>query len=340
MKLPESRCEPVGSAPQELTTPGLRTRQIGDQRKKQPELVVYPGEASELLVQITNVSSDDLELEVAVSGAFPSDWCQLGVEGSRLPRGSTIEAVLYFQIAPDFFESPAGHQGGQPFTLDYPGLIEFAYHPVEGEVTERYSREFMLFVRPRSLYLDFLPDLFREVDFVARFLKVFEETLEPNVHMLANLWAYLNPKTAPEAMLPFLAHWVGWPLTPQLPLSRQRQLIAGAVQLYQWRGTRRGLRFAIHLFTDLPFEETVPEAEKAISIQELGGRGFIMGETRLGRDATMGGGQPYHFIVTLRHPVHHEIDRALIEQVIDQEKPAFCTYELYTEVIDISGLVA
>lgn len=331
MTLPESRCQPVGQAAG-MAKLGVQRRQpMAALPKSACELVIYPGEASELLVQLENVGTQDLDIDLAVTGTFPRHWCRLGSEGTSLPRGSTTEAVLYFQLEPDFFESSATQPGQEPWQLDYTGTFEVRYRWPEREQQVHQTAEFQIFVRPRSLYLNFLPDMYREVDFVSRFLKIFEQTFEPNVWMLSNLWAYLDPKTAPEAMLPFLAHWVGWPLTPQLSLARQRQLIAGAVELYRWRGTRWGLRYAIHLFTDLSLDDTLPEAEQQIAIQEFGGRGFVVGETRLGRDATMGGGRPYHFIVRLRPPAGHAINLPLVYQVIDKEKPAFCTYELYME---------
>lgn len=332
MTLPDGRCDAIGQ-PTDTATWGVNQSNSDVLSHQRPcTLVVYPGEASELLVQLENVSDRDLEIDAHVTGTFPNQWCRLGLEGQSLPRGSTMEAVLYFQIAADFFESPVGHQAGQPLTLDYNGDFELRYRqPEQDNYTAHQTAAFQVFVRPHSLYLDFLPDIYREVDFVGRFLKIFEQTFEPNVQMWSNLWAYIDPKTAPEAMLPFLAHWVGWPLTPQLSLQRQRQLIAGAVELYRWRGTRRGLRYAIHLFTDLPLDEDRPETEKSISIQEIGGRGFVLGETRLGRDATMGGGQPYHFRVHLRPQPDQDLNLPLIYQVIDKEKPAFCTYELYME---------
>jgi len=63
------------------------------------------------------------------------------------------------------------------------------------------------------LYAKFLPAIYQELDFVGRFLKIFEQAFEPAVNSLDTLWAYLDPTTAPQGLLPFLAHWVGW--TPQ-----------------------------------------------------------------------------------------------------------------------------
>ncbi|WP_072619509.1 phage tail protein [Spirulina major] len=327
MKLPEGRHQAIAAshdqrsqitlaAPTEETTPQACT------------LVIYPGEPSELLVRLENLTADPLRVALDVLGNFPAHWCQVGGEGNEIPPAGRMEVVLYFQVEADFFESPLGPPAGTPLQLDYAGQFVATYTTTTGGQPTQQAAEFQVLVRPRSLYLDFLPDVYREVDFVGRFLKIFEQAFEPDVQILNSLWAYLHPRTAPDALIPFLAYWVGWPLTPQLSLATQRRLIAGALQLYRWRGTRRGLKYAIHLFTDLPFEGNGGE-DPAIQITEIGGRGFVLGETRLGRGATMGGGQPYHFVVELRSPSANPIDPDLVRKVIEQEKPAFCSYELY-----------
>jgi len=134
--------------------------------------------------------------------------------------------------------------------------------------------------------------------------------------------------TAPEALLPFLAHWVAWPIDRRWDVKQQRRLIRNAVELYRWHGTRRGLRFYLHLYTELPLDEDLPEDEKHISIEEIFTRGFVMGETLIGTDSMLGGGRPFHFIVRLRPEPDKRIDEGLVRGIIDREKPAFCTYDL------------
>jgi phage tail-like protein len=74
---------------------------------------------------------------------------------------------------------------------------------------------FPLVVRPDSAYLNFLPSFYQDVDFIGRFLSIFEQGFDPAVQAIDTLWAYLDPLTAPEALLPFLAHWVAWKLDPR-----------------------------------------------------------------------------------------------------------------------------
>lgn len=250
-----------------------------------------------------------------------------------------MEAVLYFQLAADFFEAQDALGPAEFLILDYQGqlIVHYAQSDPSQDSDQppalpyRDAANFDLHVRPRSLYRNFVPELYREVDFIGRLLKIFEQTFEPAVQTLDTLWAYLDPLMAPRALLPFLAHWVGWPLMPGIPVNRQRQLIQQAMTLYRWRGTRRGLRLYLHLYTDLPLDDDRSEAEKHICIQEVLGPGFVVGAAQLGQDTLIGGGQPYHFIVYLRPDTPEQLDSNLIHQIIAQEKPAFCTYDLYIE---------
>ena len=106
------------------------------------------------------------------------------------------------------------------------------------------------------------------------------------------------------------------------------------MELYRWRGTRRGLRLYLHLYTGLPLDDDIPqEANKHISITEPFSSGMVIGSSYLGVDTMLGGGNPYHFVVRLRFEGDRTIDEQLVRRIIDSEKPAFCTYELIVENI-------
>jgi phage tail-like protein len=293
-------------------------------------VLLHPGEPSEMVVQLENLGNRTLQLDLHVEGDFPSEWCRIGMEGRELLPGQRMEAVLYFQPTANFFEDNQLH--AESLILDYSSRLYVYYTPENTDRRLLESAAFNLYVRPRSLYLDFLPMLYREVDFISRFLKIFEQAFEPAVQSLDVLWAYLDPLTAPKTLLPFLAHWVAWPLDPRWTIQKQRRLIRQAMEIYRWRGTRRGLRHYLHLYTDLPLDEEVPEeANKHIGIEELFGDGFVLSSTRMGEDSIIGGGRPFHFIVTLRPDLGVQIDEGLVRYIIEQEKPAFCTYEFYVE---------
>ncbi|MGK7891352.1 MAG: phage tail protein, partial [Leptolyngbyaceae cyanobacterium] len=138
--------------------------------------------------------------------------------------------------------------------------------------------------------------------------------------------------TAPQTMLPFLAHWVGWNFQGNLSLDQQRVLIRYAIEIYRWRGTRRGLRLYLHLATGLPLDDHLPdEAQKSIGIHENFSQGHVLGQAQLGTSAIIGGSRPYYFCVRLRPPADHPLDEVLIRSIIEQEKPVFCHYDLFIE---------
>jgi phage tail-like protein len=307
-------------------------------------LIVYPGEPSEIVLHVKNLRQEQaLPLSFKVEGNFPSEWCQLGIEGNEIPAAAQMDALLYIHIPESFFEDQQAIRPGEHLQLKYHVLITIT----NLEQTKSEQIEFNLYVRPRSLYLNFLPNLYREadrdesltrrsaeVDLIGRFLKIFEQAFEPAVHSLDAMWANLDPLTAPQAMLPFLAHWVGWTTTPGWELASQRRLIRQAIELYRWRGTRRGLRLYLHAYTGLPLDDSLlDEAQKHISITEAFGSGFILGDALLGK-AILGNGRSHHFSVRLRintdYPVE-PINESILHQIIQQEKPAFCTYDLTIE---------
>jgi phage tail-like protein len=255
------------------------------------------------------------------------------MEGTMLLPGQSMEAVLYFQIPGDWFESD--QVSGN---IDRVGRLSVNWFEPDTGKRQIEWTNFRLGIRPRSLYLNFLPAIYQDVDFVGRLLKIFEESFEPTVQTLDSLWAYLDPLTAPEALLPFLAHWVGWDPNFYLTADRQRRFIRHAMEIYRWRGTKYGLRLYLHLATGLPLDEDKSEAEQHISIVESFGRGLVLGSASLGTDALVGGGRAFHFKVRLKVPIDSSrslmLDESLIRQVIEQEKPAFCTYELQIEEED------
>ncbi|MEH1916925.1 phage tail protein [Nostoc sp.] len=297
-------------------------------------LLLHPGHPSEMIVQVQNLEQRPLRVSLSVEGNFPSQWCQIGTEGSEIPPRGQMDAVLYFSIPDTFFEDQEAisPEKKDKLTLNFRSLITLHIDPgTDNEQIER-SEYFDLYIRPYTAYMEFLPILYREVDFIGRFMKIFEQAFQPIVDSYNVMWANLDPLTAPQALLPFMAHWVAWQVDSVWDLQQQRRLIRRAVELYRWRGTRKGLRLYLHLYTGLPLDEHLPnEADKHISITEPFGPSFIIGDAQLG-NAVLAGGQPYHFIVRLRSNISSGvINEELIQRIIEQEKPAFCTYELSIE---------
>ena len=290
-------------------------------------LIVAPGERSQMTLYLHNPIEETLEVELEVTGDFPEEWCQWNLEGQELRFQETMLVGIYFNVPLHWLES----QPLETIRLNYQATVNIYLQRPGRDNRELQQFGFKFCLRPDSLYLNFLPAIYREVDLVGRLLKVFEQAFEPTVDAYEAMWAYLDPLAAPESLLPFLAHWVGWDLLSTIPWERQRYLIRNAVSIYRWRGTKKGLRFYLHLYTNLPLDEDLPEGAKHICIEETLGTGFVLGEAHLGDDAVLGGGRPYHFTVRLRSSRDCSLDENLIRKIIDAEKPVWCTYDLYLE---------
>ena len=94
-----------------------------------------------------------------------------------------------------------------------------------------------------------LPAVFQEDPFAMRFTAGFDDVLAPVFATLDCLDAYIDPLTAPEDFLDWLAGWVGLILDETWPIDRRRAVIAHSVELYRMRGTMAGLAAHVAIFT-------------------------------------------------------------------------------------------
>jgi hypothetical protein len=142
----------------------------------------------------------------------------------------------------------------------------------------------------------------------------------PSEEILGEVETTFMAYRAPQRFVPYLARWVDLDrfflassnecpesneAVPRrsIGLGNLRELIAAAAYLSQWRGTSRGLVLFLETATGVQgfeIDEQVPAAD--------------------------GLPRPFHLLV--RAPGGTETHRALIERIIEQEKPAYVTYEL------------
>jgi phage tail-like protein len=95
----------------------------------------------------------------------------------------------------------------------------------------------------------YLPSLYQEDDFAQRFLSAFDAALAPIFSTLDNLTAYMDPWLAPEDFLDWLGSWFGLVLDEAWSVERRRALVANAFEFYRMRGTSRGLKAHVEVFT-------------------------------------------------------------------------------------------
>jgi phage tail-like protein len=151
-------------------------------------------------------------------------------------------------------------------------------------------------------------------------LEVMEILHAPAEEVLAQLETYFNANSTSDSFVPYLACWVDldrfFPFysaqPPEVqrstdPIStgtgRLRELIAAAAYLSQWRGTAKGLKL---------FFETA-----------TGMQGFELLENVADEN-----GIPRSFHIRIIAPPQAAAHVALIERIVEQEKPAYVSYDL------------
>jgi len=174
----------------------------------------------------------------------------------------------------------------------------------------------------RSKLLQYLPGLFSEGEessFLGRYLLIFETILDSVDLTISHLPSYFAADTAPEEFLSWLASWVGLVLDDGWPVERRRAVLANAIELHRWRGTKRGLTDHLVLYTGIK-----PEIVE-------GGSGFKLGSrSRLGHQLMLGSGdRSNHFSVVFRVDDVAAFDRNRISTVIEAQRPAHCSYALF-----------
>jgi phage tail-like protein len=105
---------------------------------------------------------------------------------------------------------------------------------------------------PRFSYLErYLPAVYREDDvsasFLDRFLANTEGVATTIEGRIATAQLLFDPRTSPTGALDWLASWFGVVLDPAWGELKRRLLLSHAMDLFQWRGTVRGLHAALAL---------------------------------------------------------------------------------------------
>jgi phage tail-like protein len=149
-----------------------------------------------------------------------------------------------------------------------------------------------------SSYLQHLPIIFQDNDFLSRYLMILESIWEPLEQRQDHIAAYFDPATCPATFLPWLVSWVDPSLATHWPEARVRTLLAEAMDLYRWRGTRYGVARMIEVCTGLTPQIVEDPAT------------------------------PFVFSVRLTVPAGASLDRRLIEGLIQAQKPAHAGYVL------------
>jgi phage tail-like protein len=150
----------------------------------------------------------------------------------------------------------------------------------------------------RSRWLQYLPYIYSEDEFLGRYLLLFEDLFGPLDQVIAHFDLFLDPRTAPESFLSVLAGWLGLVLDDRWPAERRRAILETAVELYDFRGTKKGLTQLLEASTECRVE---------ISENADG---------------------PHSFRVILIPGEGQAVDEQMVRHLIETNKPAQTVYRL------------
>jgi len=154
--------------------------------------------------------------------------------------------------------------------------------------------------RDRSNWMQYLPEVFDEFEFMGRFLLIFESLAAPLFWTIDNFDMYLSPEVMPEEWIQWITSWFDLLVLPELPVEKQRRIVEQMGWLFLRRGTPSGLERLLELYFDV-----TPE------IIESGNAHF-----------------------TVRLPLSERADnddglgREVADRLIDSQRPAFASYTL------------
>jgi phage tail-like protein len=227
-------------------------------------------------------------------------------------------------------------------------------------------RELQVF-HPRMSYLRYLPATYQEVpgdpssqpaelDFLIRFLSLFETTFRALDVEIDQLFGYFDPTLTPSDFLPWLASWLDVALEEEWPRERKRALIGRAWKLFEAKGTPSGLAELIEVVTGWPVRiledahlvEPTPlgtEWEWRVGLNTFVRRSAVQG-LRVGESSFLGGtallekapadpadpfaALAYRFtVLAFPHPDQARTAEPRLRRLIDDHKPAHSAYTLH-----------
>ncbi|RYG33538.1 hypothetical protein EON81_17925 [bacterium] len=183
---------------------------------------------------------------------------------------------------------------------------------------------------PSSRLLEMLPSIYGEemlrledeeatTPFFTRYLLGFEDSMKPIHEALRRMDELFGAYSTPPEYLLWLGGWVCLPQDDGWGEMKRRRLVQEAVELFRWRGTRRGLSRYLEIYTG-----------KTPEIDDQPVQGMRLGPSmKLGAPETRLGDVPPHtFVVTVSSDGPGTLDDQTLHEIISFEKPAHTVYTL------------
>jgi phage tail-like protein len=255
----------------------------------------YPGEVVTFYIQILVPESLDSVIQVSLPRVMPIESYYLPVE---LPQSTPMileepEEIIFAVPLKQYFLP------GQTFEMSIKVRIKTFYLDqfllVDAKLYENTnhllaSETIQIAVLGKGEYLQYLPEIYEDDEFMGRFLMLFESFWKPVTQQINQMDCYFDPDLTPSVFIPWLASWVGLPVDPSLPDDRVRSLLKFAMMFYQQRGTAHALKTYLEIYTN-----------GKVSVVERRARNFVLGnESKLGVEIALGkDNRPYSILVNI-----------------------------------------
>ncbi len=255
-------------------------------------------------------------------GAALDEQDQVSDDGQSMTAMMLAGETRMFSLEFD----PKLSEGVQPDTYGFDVVIEEL--PNGGEIRKP---GFLTIEHPHGKLMSLLPSVYSEEmqklrdedngesPFFERYLLGFEDFIRPLQNTLNKLDSLFGPYSTPSEFLLWLGTWVCLPLDENWSEMQRRRLIKEAVELWRWRGTKRGLSRYIEIYCGV-----TPE------INDTPVQGMRLGpDTKMGLPDTKLGDVPGHtFVVSIAVPDPEKINEQIVHDIIAWEKPAHTAYSL------------
>lgn len=176
---------------------------------------------------------------------------------------------------------------------------------------------------PRASYLNYLPAVYshdeESRDFLERFLSLFATFFTGMEEQIANIARNFEPEVASGDFLRWLASWLAVAVDDNLSENQIRELMLSAPELYQCRGTRRGIERMVEIYT----------GEKPLIVENYQVRAQRQNPEMKELVNRLFPDDPYCFSVMVRRECVPDDHRYLmVQRMVNQEKPAFTEVRL------------
>jgi len=169
--------------------------------------------------------------------------------------------------------------------------------------------------------LDTLPSAYRTDPLTEQLCAAFDDVLAPIFATLDCLPAYLDPNTAPEDMLDWLAGWLGLGINGHEDPTRKRHLIVAGASSLPWRGTLQSIHDEVVAAFNVE-AEVIESGATTCSTQA---------------DSEPGGQSVPTLLVRVTTDTEDGIDPRSLDAVVDAVKPAHIPHRVEVVIRGAAG---